>query len=157
MQIIPVTEANIGIYYNLAQTYEAEFSPLTQKQPDPSGMYELDTYPGGDILAFLLEIDNTPAGIAAIARKGDQGYEVCEFYVIPRFRKNSVGMRFAHAIWNNHPGSWEIKQLVAADYATRFWRKTIERYENTAFTEELYDDPYWGSVTRQQFIIDFMR
>lgn len=156
MQIIPVTEANIGIYYNLAQTYEAEFSPLTQKQPDPSGMYELDTYPGGDILAFLLEIDNTPAGIAAIARKGDQGYEVCEFYVIPRFRKNSIGMRFAHAIWKNYPGAWEIKQLVAADYATRFWRKTIQRYENTTFSEELYDDPYWGNVTRQQFIINFM-
>jgi len=157
MQIIPVSKTNLNTYYNLAQTYEAEFSPLTQKQPDPSGMYELDTYPGGDILAFLLEIDNTSAGIAAIARKGDQGYEVCEFYIIPSFRKNSIGMQFAHAIWNNHPGSWEIKQLVSAGYATHFWRKTIERYKNTAFTEELYDDPYWGSVIRQQFIINFMR
>jgi len=36
MQIIPVSETNLNTYYNLAQTYEAEFSPLTQKQPDPS-------------------------------------------------------------------------------------------------------------------------
>lgn len=153
MQIIPVTETNLNIYHDLAQCYEAEFSPLTGKKPDTSGMFALDTELGGDVRGFLLEIDNTPAGLAAIAKKESDSYEMCEFYVVPCFRQNGVGMRFAHTIWERHPGRWEVKQIVGADYATAFWRKAITRLGDTLFTEESYDDPYWGAVTRQRFSI----
>ncbi|TDA64230.1 hypothetical protein E0765_05825 [Sulfuricurvum sp. IAE1] len=151
MQIIPVTENNLPIYHNLAQCYEAEFSPLTGKKPDASGLFALDTLIGGNILGYLLYIDDTPAGLAAIARKENASFEVCEFYVVPVFRKNEAGMRFAHAIWERHNGTWEIKQISGADYATAFWRKTIERFGDTPFCEERYDDHYWGTVTRQTF------
>ncbi len=153
MRIIPVTETNLNVYLNLAQCYEAEFSPLTGKKPDPSGMFELDTELGGDVLGFLLEIDDTPAGLAAIAKTESDRYEMCEFYVVPSFRQNGVGVRFAHTIWERHPGRWEVKQIEGADYATSFWRKTITRFGGTPFIEESYDDPYWGAVTRQRFSI----
>jgi predicted acetyltransferase len=151
MQIIPVTENNLSVYRNLAQCYEAEFSSLTGKKPDASGMFGLDTELGGHVRGFLLEIDHTPAGFAAISRKEEERYEMCEFYVVPCFRRDAVGTRFAHMIWKRYPGTWVIKQIAGADYATVFWRKTIMQFGNTPFTEELYEDPYWGTVTRQQF------
>ena len=153
MQIVPVTDVNLNVYLNLAQCYEAEFSPLTGKKPDRSGIFELDTELGENVKGFLLEIDHIPAGLAAIEHKEERGYEVCEFYILPYFRQNAVGMRFAHAIWERHPGKWEIKQIAGADYASEFWRKTIKRFSQTPFIEDHYDDPYWGSVTRQQFTV----
>lgn len=154
MKITPITETNSPIYHNLVQCYEAEFSPITGKKPNGSGLFELDTQLDGDTLGFLLLIDNTPAGIAAIKCKETHSYEVCEFYVVPYFRKNGIGMEFAHAIWQNYLGEWEIKQIQGAEYATAFWRKTINSFNKTEYTEESYDDPYWGTVTRQRFVIN---
>lgn len=154
MKIIPVTETNSPIYHNLIQCYEAEFSPITGKKPNASGLFELDTHLAGDTIGFLLKIDDAPAGIAAIRCKEDHRYEVCEFYVVPYFRKNGIGMEFAHAIWKSYPGEWEIKQIQGAEYATAFWRKTINSFNNTTYTEESYDDPHWGVVTRQQFTLN---
>jgi predicted acetyltransferase len=153
MIITPVTETNSHLYHNLVQSYEAEFSPITGKKLNASGLYELDTHLGDDTLGFLLKIDNAPAGIAAIHCKEDQAYEVCEFYVLPYFRKNAVGMQFAHTIWKSYPGDWEIKQIQRAEYATAFWRKTINSFSETKYTEESYDDPYWGIITRQKFTV----
>jgi len=151
MKITPVTETNSHVYHNLVQCYEAEFSPITGKKPNGSGLFELDTHLGDDTLGFLLIIDDLPAGIAAIRCKESQAYEVCEFYVLPYFRKNGIGMEFAHTIWKNYPGEWEIKQIEGAGYATAFWRKTIISFNETEYTEACYDDPYWGMVTRQKF------
>lgn len=153
MQIIPVTEKNLDIYHNLAQCYEAEFSPLTGKRPDSSGIFSLDTHIGENVFGYLLHIDAVPAGLAAIKRQNDEHFEMCEFYVVPAFRNNAAGKRFAHTIWKLHSGTWEIKQIDGADYATKFWRKTISQYNETPFSEERYDDAYWGSVIRQQFTV----
>ena len=154
MKITPVTETNSHLYHNLMQSYEAEFSPITGKKPNDSGLYELDTHLGESTLGFLLIIDDNPTGIAAIHYKETQAYEMCEFYVVPYFRKNGIGIQFAHTIWKNYPGDWEIKQIQGAEYATTFWRKTIEQFNETAYTEDCYDDPYWGSVTRQRFTVN---
>jgi hypothetical protein len=59
MKITPVTETNSHLYHNLVQSYEAEFSPITGKKPNASGLFELDTHLGDDTLGFLLMIDNT--------------------------------------------------------------------------------------------------
>lgn len=153
MNIVPISDHNLSIYHNLAQCYEAEFSPLTGKKPDRSGRFELDTQITENVLGYLLYIDETPAGLAAIKCEATCHFEVCEFYIVPYFRNKATGMDFAHTIWKRHSGTWEIKQISGADYATAFWRKAIARYDNTPFQEERYNDPYWGNVTRQTFTI----
>lgn len=153
MKITPVTEANRPIYLNLAQCYEAEFSKLTHKKPDTSGVFKLDTLLGNSIKGFILLIDEIPSAIAAIALKPDDSYEMCEFYVVPYFRKSGIGINFAHLLWKSSPGQWEIKQIEGAEYATAFWRKAIRTFDNTVLEEDRYNDPYWGFVTRQRFRI----
>jgi predicted acetyltransferase len=153
LKIAAFNEANMHVYLNLAQCYEAEFSAITLKKPDADGLFELDTQLGENVTALLLMADGRPAAIAAIAVKGNGRYEICEFYVVPSFRKSSTGMLFAHLIWTMYPGTWEIKQIAGAEYASRFWRKSITAFEQTAYEEERYIDPYWGIVTRQLFSV----
>ena len=138
---------------NLAQCYEAEFSSLTRKQPNSSGIFELDTYPGESVQCYILTIKNIPAAIAAISLNDEHSHEMREFYVVPYFRKNGVGKNFAHKLWQIHPGHWEIKQIEHAQYATIFWRKTISQYKDTTYLEDQHLDSYWGLVTRQKFLI----
>jgi len=151
MRVVTITQANIHIYLNLAQCYEAEFSAITLKKPNEMGVFELDTQIGEGVEGLLLLVDEIPAAIAAIAIKGDARYEVCEFYVIPSFRNNAIGRQFAHMIWRRYYGEWEIKQIEGAEYASEFWRKSISAFERTTYREDRYEDPYWGVVTRQQF------
>jgi predicted acetyltransferase len=153
MRIVKVKAHNEGVYLNLAQGYEAEFSALTRKRPGADGRFSLDTLLGDSVTGFILEIDAIPAGIAAIAARPESVYEVCEFYVVPSFRKQGWGMRFAHELWRKHPGAWEVKQIAGAGYATLFWRKAIEDFGYLACSEETFNDPYWGEVTRQCFVV----
>ncbi|AZZ97326.1 GNAT family N-acetyltransferase [Pseudoalteromonas sp. R3] len=149
--LTPVTPVNQTIYNNLAQAYEAEFSPLTDKSPGPDGLFALDTLLEGSVTGYLCYVNKTPAGLAAIAQHHDKEFEVCEFYIVPRFRKAGLGTRFARAIWVNSPGLWTVKQIAGADYATQFWRRAIAEAGVKDMEEDTYDDPHWGTVTRQRF------
>ena len=59
-------------------------------------------------------------------------------------------MRFAHLIGSMYPGTWEIKQIAGAEYASAFWRKTVTAFKQTAYEEDRYTD---GIVTRQRFSV----
>ncbi|MBT1075311.1 hypothetical protein [Geobacter grbiciae] len=48
-------------------------------------------------------------------------------------------------------GTWEVNQIAGADNAKAFWRRAIGSYTGGAYREDVYSDPYWGTVTRQQF------
>ncbi len=152
MRIVKVDSGNLHVYLNLCQSYEGEFSAITQKRPDENGLFELDTHIGGDVLGYLLYAEDSPVGFAAVRIKpGGESFEVCEFYIAPCCRKNGLGKGFATEIFKMHRGNWEIKQLYAAGYATEFWRKTIRGFTKGQFQEDLYQDGYWGRVVRQQF------
>lgn len=151
MELVTVNASNLAIYLNLTQAYEAEFSPLTQKFPDDEGKFALDTPIAGNVTGYLLYIDGKPAGLAAIANECVDHYEVCDFYVVPVFRKNKAGQRFAHTLFDMMPGLWQSKQIAGADHAIAFWRRAIGSYTNEVFVEDIYHDEYWGDVTRQCF------
>jgi predicted acetyltransferase len=151
VELVTVNASNLAIYLNLTQAYEAEFSPLTKKLPDDEGKFALDTPIEGNVTGYLLYIDGKPAGLAAIANESVDHYEVCDFYVVPVFRKNKAGQRFAHILFDMMPGLWQSKQIAGADNAIAFWRRAIGSYTNEVFVEDIYHDEYWGDVTRQCF------
>ncbi|MGF1909497.1 hypothetical protein L4C38_08655 [Vibrio kasasachensis] len=151
MQIIKVDPSNQHIYMNLAQAYEAEFSKIMQKKPDENGLFPLDTVLGGNVSGYLLYVDGAPAGHTAIAKQENDLFEVCDFYVVPYFRKNKVGKRFITQLFKKLGGSWEIKQVAGAEHAVNFWRDVIGDYTNGSYCEDSYQDEKWGMVTRQAF------
>ena len=151
MDIRPVDASNQHVYMNLAQAYEAEFSKIMQKQPDENGLFPLDTELGGNVVGYLLYIDNIPAGHTAIAHKDNTLFDVCDFYVVPYFRKNKVGKKFITALFAQLGGDWEIKQVQGAEHAVKFWREVVGCYTSGNYREDQFQDAQFGVVTRQCF------
>jgi predicted acetyltransferase len=152
MEVVDVDAGNFDIYLNLVQAYEAEFSPLTGKKPGSDGRFALDTHLGGNVHGHLLYLGETPAGLAAIESDRDE-HEVREFYVVPLFRGRLTGSRFAQSLWRRFPGNWEIKQIAGASNATAFWRRAVGEFTQGRFEEDHHDDPVWGHVVRQRFVV----
>ncbi|WP_053403901.1 hypothetical protein [Persicobacter sp. CCB-QB2] len=71
MKIIEVTDQNKGIYLQLCQAYEAEFSALTEKLPDEYGVFALDTPVVPPYLGLLWVQEGIPIGFANIRLGAD--------------------------------------------------------------------------------------
>jgi predicted acetyltransferase len=148
--LVEFSKKNMHIFYTLAQAYEAEFSFITKKLPNENGIFELDTMPSSTIKGYFWFLDNLPAGFILIDLV-DQPYDVNEIYVIPSFRNKKIGEEIFIQVLKNHPGNWQVKQLLTADKARTFWRKVIGKYTQGNYKDEEYNDKYWGQVTRQVF------
>jgi predicted acetyltransferase len=89
--------------------------------------------------------------MAVIKNHGSSRFEICEFFVVPYWRRHRIGTELAAMIWKMHPGKWEIKQIQGAGYAVSFWRASVSEFTGNRYTEDVFDDRYWGTVTRQCF------
>ncbi|MCS5705317.1 hypothetical protein NZK27_03850 [Synechococcus sp. FGCU-3] len=145
-----VNASNLNVYHNLAQAYEAEFSPITKKHPDLNGLYALDTTVGGEVKAYLLKTSQSAIGFAAASVPVKGTRDLREFYVVPTMRGQKIGTYFAGQIFFLHPGQWTVKQLEGAKHATAFWHRALAEL-GTAYEETHIQDEYWGSVVMQTF------
>lgn len=150
MKIVDVNKNNVSILLNLAQAYEAEFSPITKKNPLSNGLYALDTNWDSDHPAFLLFDNEIPIGFC-IKATVDFRHDISEFYVIPTYRSKGVAKFFAFEIFKKYAGDWQVRQIQGADQAVIFWRTIINEFTSGHFFESQVDDIYWGTVTRQIF------
>ena len=48
------------------------------------------------------------------------------FYLATSYRRNRIGINFAKDIISKYKGSWQIKQIQRAEYATKFLKKVID-------------------------------
>lgn len=151
MKLESVIPENRHLYDRMVQYYECEFSSLTHKKPDSEAVFSLDTELGGNVLGFVSLIDGIPSGLAAVKDHGNLRFEICEFFVVPCFRRQMVGSSMAKAIWEKLPGFWEVKQIQGAEDAISFWRRLISVYTRGNYEEDSFIDPFWGKVTRQRF------
>lgn len=121
----------------------------------------------GCVVGFLAWQESVPIGFMTIALSPGQQFEVCEFYIVPCLRHKKLGSKLAAQVWSRFPGTWVVKQIEGAEYATQFWRKCIGEFlrgahvdkvdarseEPDGFEQDQFVDPYWGLVTRQTFAV----
>ena len=139
------------MYNNLSQNYESEFSAITLKKPNEKGLFSLDTPIDEETEGLLFYVDKLPAGMAALRTDVEGVQEICEFYIIPCYRRLALGKHVALQILKKRPGFWQIKQIAGTDYATCFWRKVVSEFTQNHYEEDVYNDARWGKVTRQRF------
>lgn len=151
MNIVQVDSANRHVYENLYQGYAAEFSKIISDKPNTDGLFTIFPLIEGNVKGYLLYIDDVPAALTAIKLQEPNHYEICDFYVVPYFRKNKVGKRFITSLFKQLLGSWEIKQVAGAEHAVNFWRDVVNDYTSGTYEEDKYQDEVWGLVTRQRF------
>ncbi|HIF6194339.1 TPA: GNAT family N-acetyltransferase [Vibrio parahaemolyticus] len=154
MNIVKVNNTNAHVYANLYQAYGAEFSRIIDDKPDENGLFDIYPQLNGTVTGYLLYIDGLPAALTAIDEKLTKEFEICDFYVLPCFRKNKVGKHFIFSLFEQLGGSWEIKQVAGADHAISFWRDVVGDYTSENYIEDVYEDHKWGTVTRQCFSHD---
>ncbi|MEY8768344.1 hypothetical protein [Francisella philomiragia] len=152
MKIIKITSQNNHIYENLVQLYECEFAPLTGEKPDSNGLYVIQTPIKGGVVGYLVYIDNLPVGFMVI-KELEECLDVAEFFILPSYRRNRIGIDFAKDIFLRNKGNWQIRQIQGADYATRFWRRVVKELVCLDFIESFEYDSEWGYVTIQRFAI----
>lgn len=156
IELKTVDESNLFIFNRLVQYYECEFSSITGKKPDINGLFYLDTdVAAADIKAYLAFIEKIPAAMAVTRNYGNNHFEIFEFFVIPCWRRRRLGSILAETLWGKHPGRWEIKQIRGADYAVSFWRSAVSHFTAGRYKEDVFEDKYWGTVTRQSFENDY--
>ena len=154
MDIREIDSSSNHIFMNLALAYEAEFSKITNKKPNADATFDLDVEIGDNVKGFLLFIEELPAGFVIISCDTDNAnnsYEVCEFFILPFFRRKHIGKQFIQKIFDMHEGEWQVKQIEGAEYAVSFWRNVISDYTENSYTEVQSVDDYWGKVTKQTF------
>jgi predicted acetyltransferase len=93
---------------------------------------------------FLARLDGHPAGFALV---NDQAtlIDMGEFFVARQYRRHRIGQRFATAMFDRFPGSWEVREMMTNVAAQKFWNRIIGEYTNGAFTETTEHFPRYGN------------
>jgi predicted acetyltransferase len=90
---------------------------------------------------FVIRQESRPAGFALVAEAPyphmgkSSSFRMCEFFVLNRARRRSVGRRAAHTLFGLFQGIWEVSQLPPNERAVSFWRRVISEWTGGHFTE----------------------
>ena len=119
-------------------------------QLDERGLWQPDHLPSwlGDDqdLPLVIVEDGRRTGFALVARSPSPwiapgcDHRMSEFFVLRRERGRGIGARAAHAVFDAHPGRWEVSELVGNERAIRFWRRVIGEQTGGRYEEAADDD-----------------
>jgi len=145
-----INESNSHIFDELVQDYEDEFSSITGKKKNQDGKYSIDVDWHIPNIGYYWKEDSNIVGFCIV--ESIDGYsEIVDFYVIPAYRKKMIGKNMAFAVFNKHPGPWQVRQILGDELAKKFWRRVIGDYTNENYTELQIDDPTCGRRVCQRF------
>lgn len=96
--------------------------------------------------AFLLRIDDNPAGFALVTRQQEEPaiYDMAEFFVARQYRHHHAGLRLAHAMFDRFAGQWIVREMLSNVSAQAFWRRIIGTYTGGKFTDTKENFPQYG-------------
>jgi predicted acetyltransferase len=146
-----IEESNFNIFDELVQDYEEEFSPLTGKKKSHEGKYSVDVDWRPPNVGYYWEEDSHVVGFC-IVDLVDNFWDIAEFYVIPAYRMKKIGKKMAFSIFQKHQGQWQVRQILGAESAQKFWRRIISDFTNGNYIELQIDDAKWGQVVCQRFV-----
>lgn len=141
LEIIPAERRQESILANLLELYIHDFSEFHNCELGEDGRFgyaKLPLYwnePGKH--AFLVRMDGKLAGFVLVGTgstvsRGQQVWDMAEFFVLRAYRKRGVGTNVAHMVWKRFPGSWEVRVMPANVPAQRFWASAIMKFTGEA-------------------------
>ena len=134
LEVTPAGKADRSVLENLMELYIYDFSEFVALDVGEDGRFR---YPGLSIYwqqpghqAFLARMGGKLAGFALIRRLPKSPatggvWDMAEFFILRRYRRQGAGTQFAAALWNKSPGDWQVR--VRGDNAggLRFWQTAI--------------------------------
>ena len=103
---------------------------------------------------LLLRVEGKLAGFALVHERsrltGAKGvFDMAEFFVLRRFRRQGVGLAAAIAAFERFRGPWEVRQREVNTAATTFWRRAIGPYTRDAYEELRWSSPDWSGIVQK--------
>ncbi len=154
--------AQATVIRNLTQLYTHDFSEFwrgtSRGDLNAEGLfaaYPLDDYwIRPDWSALLIWYDHALAGFSLVNDQTHSGLaanrNMAEFFILRKYRGQSVGRIAAEIIFSRYPGLWEVAVARKNSRARAFWNKTVRRSANTSNIQELdLQNEHWnGPVLR---------
>ena len=136
------------LFDNLLNLYFYDFAEILGYDIGKDGSYLASPYKWGDPgeIVYLLYVDELPAGFAIIApgseidRRKDV-WDMHEFFVIRRHRRNGLGSWLAREVWRKHPGTWDVRVVKPNAAALVFWEGIINEAAEIPVSRESYTFP----------------
>ena len=155
VEIVPVLESEKAALWARLQDYIRELMPYDGGPMPADGVFD---YPYFD--AYWREPEHRWPfwGVAdgqrvafALVHRGQERFEMAEFYSFPEFRRTGVSLPFAKAVIARYPGPWEFSQFAENKGAVAFWRRVLSDYP---FEESHYTGEQSGKPRiRQTFVV----
>jgi predicted acetyltransferase len=148
----PASAAERPLLESLFQLYAYDWSELVSLEIGRDGRFatpSLDAYwQEAHHHPFLIRVEGRLAGFVLIGARsrltGTPGvFDMAEFFVMRKYRRQGVGFAAASAAFARFPGRWEIRQRNENAAATVFWRRVIARYTGGSYEEVRCDDATW--------------
>ncbi|MEJ6007606.1 GNAT family N-acetyltransferase [Paucibacter sp. AS339] len=141
----------------MLELYQHDLSDIWDQDLDAHGEYgyELDAYwrdPAWH--PFVALVHGRYAGFALVnsALKVGQphgaAHWMAQFFVLKKYRRLGLGVRFATSVFSALPGDWEVGQMADNLAAQQFWRRVIADYSGGAFTEHSLTEGWWQGVVQ---------
>jgi predicted acetyltransferase len=96
--------------------------------------------------AYIIRCEGRVAGFALATRGSPVSddpsvFDVAEFFVLRRYRRQGVGRRAAILLWNHLPGKWTVRVSEANHDGLAFWREAIAGTAGDLMTETTRTGP----------------
>lgn len=89
-----------------------------------------------DWAAYLLTVEDRPAGLAFVRNLTGPVRILNSFFVVRGVRRSGVGLRAVREVVSRHPGRWEVAFQDANAGAVGFWRRVAADIAGDDWTEE---------------------
>ncbi|CAG8998453.1 MAG: hypothetical protein CENE_00399 [Candidatus Celerinatantimonas neptuna] len=129
------------ILENLFPYYVYDMTEFMKWPPNENGQYTftpstLDFYwQKSDHTPYFISAGNELAGFVLVRRYADtQRYDIEQFFVLRKFKRNGIGKKALEQVVKLHPGSWQIRVLLENTGALQFWKSAVTNIMGSQFT-----------------------
>ncbi len=92
-------------------------------------------------IPLLLRVEGRIAGFALVNAWAHSGlpvdHSMAEFFVVRKHRRDGIGKRAAHIIFDRYPGQWEAAVARKNAGALAFWRNAVRSHPRAEQIEEI--------------------
>ncbi|MEZ4519510.1 MAG: GNAT family N-acetyltransferase [Chloroflexota bacterium] len=139
----------------LMQLYMYESTAYTDDDINPDGTYTyyyLDHYWQEEgRFPFLIYSSGRLAGLALVRTLEfgeDPYYQLAEFFILHKYRRQGVGRTAAVTLFNRFQGRWEVQQEAGNLAGQAFWRRIIGDYTAGDYIEEWRESEHHRGPTQ---------
>lgn len=151
VELVGTTADERPTLQNLALFCEYDFSELIPRDVNERGTF--GDPPSGLLRGcwtdpcrhtFLIRVRGKLAGFAIVDDRSQppgagNRWEMGEFFILRRYRRQGIGERAAHLLFARFPGRWVVYQFPQNLAAQAFWRKVIDRYTGGHFVSDRWN------------------